>query len=85
MNPKALLRTVFLLAILLLLVLVGLNNHQKVSFALPPLLRHPVSMPAAVMFFACFAVGWLTGIVLNGKAGGGAGKKTGGESKPAKK
>jgi uncharacterized integral membrane protein len=85
MNAKAFFKTVFLLAVLLLLVLIGLNNQQKVRFALPPILTHPVSLPAAVMFFAFFAVGWLTGTVLNSKAGGGSGKKSGGESKPAKK
>ncbi len=79
MNAKLLFKTLFLIVILLLLVMIGLNNQQPVSFALRPLLHKPLSQPAAIMYFACFAVGLITGTVLT--AGGG---KKGGTSKPGK-
>lgn len=77
MNAKLLFKTVFLIIILLLLVLMGMNNRGSVSFALPPILPKAITKPAAIMYFAFFAVGVLTGTILT--AGGG---KKG--SKPAK-
>ena len=82
MNAKLLFKTVFLMVMLLLLVLMGLNNRGSVSFALPPIQPTAVSQPAAIMYFAFFAAGVITGTVL--KAGGGKGKEGGGSSKPSK-
>jgi uncharacterized integral membrane protein len=76
MNAKLLLKTIFLMIVLLLLVIMGMHNQQMVRFALPPLLPHSVTQPAAIMYFGFFAVGVLTGTVLT--AGGG--KKGGGSS-----
>lgn len=81
MNAKLISKTVFLLLMLLLLVLMGLNNKSSVSFVLPPLITKAVSQPAAIMYFAFFAVGLITGVVLN--AGGGK-KGSSGPSKAAK-
>ncbi len=73
MNSKLLLKTLVLLAILLLLVVIGMNNPQKVDLRLPPLVQHQ-SLPAALMYFAFFAVGLLSGTILTaGKKGGGGG------------
>jgi uncharacterized integral membrane protein len=69
MNAKLLFKIVFTIVMLFLLVLVGLGNKQTVAFALPPILAKPVQQPAAIMYFACFAVGVLAGAVLS--AGGG--------------
>lgn len=82
MNAKLLFKTVFAMVILLVLVIMGMNNRGSVSFSLPPILPKAVSQPAAIMYFAFFAAGVITGTVLT--AGGG--KKGGGESgsKPAK-
>ncbi|HPY29780.1 MAG TPA: hypothetical protein PLT00_06140 [Verrucomicrobiota bacterium] len=77
MNPKMLLKAVFLLLVLLVLVLMGLNNGETVTFRLPPLI-HKLALKAAIMYFAFFAVGFLTATVL--LAGGG--KR--GSAKPAK-
>ena len=79
MNTKLILKTVFLLAILLLLVLMGMKNPQRVSLLMPPLFRE-FSTQAAFMYFGFFALGVLTGTVLTagGKRGGGGG---GGKSK----
>lgn len=75
MNAKLLLKTVFLIILLLLLVLIGLHNKDTVGFLLPPLVAKPVRLPAALMYFIFFAVGLLTGTVLtagSGRKGGGA-------------
>jgi uncharacterized integral membrane protein len=82
MNAKLLFKIVFIIVMLFLLVLIGLNNKQTVSFVLPPLLAKQIHQPAAIMYFAFFAVGILTGAVLSvgvGKKGGGGGKPSGGK------
>ncbi len=68
MNPKLLLKTVFLIAVLMLLVMMGMNNRQTVSLAMPPLFGNQRA-PAALMYFGFFALGVLSGTVLT--AGGG--------------
>lgn len=75
MNPKLILKTIFVIAILSLLVIMGMNNRQNVDLTLPPLLRKSQTFPAALMYFGFFAIGLLTGTVLS------AGGKRGGKSK----
>lgn len=75
MNAKMIFKTVFLIAILLLLVLMGMNNRDTVSFKLAPLLKRPLVQPAAIMYFGFFAVGLVTGTIIalgGGKRGSGA-------------
>ena len=75
MNVKLLLKTIFLIAVLLLLVLMGMHNRGAVNFTLPPVLNQIIKQPAALMYFAFFAVGVLTGTIMTagtGKKGGGA-------------
>ena len=75
MNIKLLLRTIFLVLILLLLVIMGMNNRQTVSLSMPPILSKVQKMPAAIMYFAFFAVGVLSGtLLIAGKKGGSSGK-----------
>ncbi len=72
-TTKLVLKTLFLIIILLLLVLMGMNNKDIVTFSLPPLLSKSVRQPAAIMYFAFFAVGVLSGTILtagSGKKGG---------------
>ena len=76
MNLKLLLKTLFLIAVLLMLVLMGMHNKEIISFTLPPLLAQKIKQPAAIMFFAFFAVGVLTGTILTA----GLGSKGGGKS-----
>jgi uncharacterized integral membrane protein len=79
MNAKLLLKTIFMIVVLMLLVLMGMHNRQDISFQLPPLLKQTVSQPAALMYFGFFAVGVLTGTVLTaggGKGGGGSKSKS---------
>jgi uncharacterized integral membrane protein len=75
MNIKLLLRTIFLVLILLLLVIMGMNNRQTVGLSLPPILPKMLKLSAAIMYFAFFAVGVLSGTMLTG------GKKSGGSGK----
>jgi uncharacterized integral membrane protein len=79
MNAKLLLKTVFLIVMLLLLVLIGLHNKHTVGFVLPPVIPKAVQLPAALMYFVFFAVGLLTGTVLSAGGGrkGGGGAKSG--------
>ena len=78
MNAKLIFKTLFLILVLLLLVLMGMNNRQDIAFTLPPLLKEKVQQPAALMYFAFFAVGVLSGTILTagGAKGGGRGGKS---------
>lgn len=69
MNSKLLLKTLFLILILLLLVLMGMYNRGRVDFILPPLINRVITQPAALMYFAFFAIGVLTGTVLTAGLG----------------
>jgi uncharacterized integral membrane protein len=80
MNIKLVLKTLFLVLVLLLLVIMGMKNRQTVELSLPPILPRMQKAPAAIMYFAFFAVGVLSGTILTaGKKGGSSGK-----SKPSK-
>ena len=84
MNAKLLFKTIFLIMMLLLLVMIGLNNRSPVSFSLPPILPGSVKQPAALMYFAFFAIGVFTGTVLTaggGKRGGASGASKAPKSK----
>ena len=49
MNAKVLLKSLFVVLVLLLLVLMGMNNRELVDFSLPPLIPKRVRQPAALM------------------------------------
>lgn len=85
MNVKLLFKTCFLILIFLMLVLMGLNNRGTVQFALPPVLPKAVTQPAAIMYFAFFAVGLLTGTILTaGSSKKSSSNGNGGSSKSSK-
>jgi uncharacterized membrane protein YciS (DUF1049 family) len=67
------LKMLLLLAILLLLVVMGMNNPQRVALRLPPVLSKAQELPAAFMYFGFFAVGLLSGTVLTASTKGGGG------------
>ena len=81
MNAKLLLKTIFFILVLLLLVLMGMNNRGSVDFTLPPLVSKVIKQPAALMYFAFFAVGVLTGTIMTA----GVGKKGGARTAKAEK
>jgi uncharacterized integral membrane protein len=72
MNPKILFKAVFLVLVLLLLVLMGMYNTDTVTFRLPPLVAK-LTQKSAIMYFAFFAVGFLTATVV--MVGGGKGSR----------
>jgi uncharacterized integral membrane protein len=76
MNFKLLLKTLFLVAILLLLVLMGMNNRQTVALSLSPFSHRSEKLPAALMYFGFFAVGVVSGTVLTAGKKGGSGSKS---------
>ncbi len=78
MNPKLLLKTVFVIAILSLLVLMGMHNRGDATLTLPPLLQKTLHLQAALMYFGFFAIGVLTGTILTA---GGGGKRGSSKSK----
>jgi hypothetical protein len=74
MNTKVLLKTIFYIAVALLLVLMGMNNKGHVSLSLPPLLPSELDLPAAIMYVGFFGLGFLSGAVLNAGAKKSSGK-----------
>ncbi len=85
MNAKLLLKTVFLMIVLLLLVIMGMHNQRSINFVLPPLVNRPVTQPAAIMYFGFFAIGVITGTVLTAGSGKkGSGGSSGRVSKSSK-
>jgi uncharacterized integral membrane protein len=77
MNAKLFFKTLFLIIILLFLVLMGMYNRGNVKFTMPPIIKDPITQPAALMYFGFFAIGLLSGAVLTGggKRGGGGKSK----------
>ena len=79
MTPKLIAKTLFMIVVLSLLVLMGMNNRQSVELSMPPLMPKSQKAPAALMYFGFFAVGLLTGTILTaggGRRGGGGGGTT---------
>jgi hypothetical protein len=64
MKLMLLIKTGFVMGIFLLLVLMGVHNRGLVDFSCPPLIASVVQQPAALMYFAFFAVGVITGTVI---------------------
>ena len=84
MNAKLLFKTLFLLAMLFFLVLMGRENRGTVEFTLPPILPNKVTLPAADMYYAFFAIGVLSGTVMTAGGGGSKGSKGSGSGKSSK-
>lgn len=72
MNFKLIFKTLFIIAVLSLLVLMGLNNPNTIELHLPhvkPEWPTVLKQPAALMYFGFFGVGFLAGTIV--MAGGG--------------
>ena len=78
MNTRLLLKMLFFILMLLLLLLMGMHNRNTVDFTLPPVVSDRIRQPAALMYFAFFAIGVFTGMIITAP-----GKKSGG-AKPGK-
>lgn len=80
MNFKLIFKTLFVIALLALLVIMGMNNRQSTSLSMhPPIPWRIDSAPAALMYFGFFGVGFLSGTLL--MAGGKKGGASSGKSK----
>jgi len=77
MKTKLLLKTIFLILVLSLLVVMGMNNRQKVELAMPPLLPKAQKFPAALMYFGFFGVGVLSGTILTAGSKGSSSRSKG--------
>ena len=64
MKLMLLIKTAFVMGIFLILVLMGIHNQVPVDFKCPPLIANVVKQPAALMYFAFFAVGVITGTII---------------------
>jgi uncharacterized membrane protein YciS (DUF1049 family) len=84
MSFKLIFKSLLIIAVLALLVIMGLNNRETVQLSMPYILPGRQRQPAALMYFAFFALGFLAGTVL--MAGGSSKKGSSGNSsaKPAK-
>ena len=65
MNAKMFARAFVFLTLLFAVLYTGMSNPQRVDFHFPLLLERKVSQPAAILFFAMFAVGVFAGMLLN--------------------
>jgi uncharacterized integral membrane protein len=77
MSFKVLLRSIVFLLILFVMLYVGMNNTESISFSFPIAFSKSIREPAALVFFGVFAVGVLGGTLLH--AGGG--RKSGNKPK----
>ncbi len=80
---KIIFKSLFVLVILALLVLMGLENPQTVQFNFDPIFSS-ITAPSALMYFAFFAIGFMTGIILLAGMGGSSGGSGGGGSSSSK-
>jgi hypothetical protein len=80
MNLKLILKALFIIAVLALLVVMGMYNPRPVDLTMPRILPQVLKMPAALMYFMFFGVGFVVGAVLMS----GGGKKSAGPAKPSK-
>jgi hypothetical protein len=80
MNAKMFLRALVFLLLLFVVLYIGMTNPHRIDFYFPILLDRKVTQPAALIFFAMFAIGVIAGMMLNS---GGGGK--GSEASPAKR
>ena len=65
MSFKSLLRTLVFLAMLFVVLYAGMYNTEDISFSFPIAFATAIHKPAALIFFAIFAVGVLAGTMLH--------------------
>ncbi len=81
MNTKMVLRAFVFLLLCFAVLYVGMANPQRVDFHFPLLLERKVTQPAALLYFAMFAVGVIAGMMLNAGGSSKGGSDGGGGSK----
>lgn len=73
MNAKMLLRAAVFLLMLFVVLYTGMHNTHRVDFYFPIILAKKAVAPAALIFFAVFALGVFAGMALNTGPSAGAG------------
>ena len=68
MNAKMFPRAAIFLLMLFAVLYTGMHNTHRIDFYFPVVFAKKVAAPAAIIFFALFALGVLAGMALN--AGG---------------
>jgi len=71
MNFKVLFRLLVFLAIFFVMLYIGMNNTERITFSFPMAFAKDIHTQAAFIFFGIFAVGVLGGAVLSAGSGGG--------------
>lgn len=80
MSISVLFRTIVFLCILFVVIYIGTENTQSITFNFSLLLDKPARTSAALVYFAVFAVGVIAGTLFNS----GAGKSAAGRGEPDK-
>ena len=81
MNFKVLLRSLVFLLVLFVVLYAGINNTREIEFSFPLAAPKSIREPAALIFFALFAVGVLGGTMLTAGSGKGGAKRGSGGGK----
>jgi uncharacterized membrane protein YciS (DUF1049 family) len=74
MNFKVVFRLLVFLAIFFVMLYIGMNNTERITFSFPLAFSKDIHTQAAIIFFGIFAVGVLGGAVLSAGSGKGGGK-----------
>ncbi len=77
MNAKMFFRVFVFLVLLFVILYVGMENPHRIDFYFPILLEKKITQPAAIVFFAMFAIGVIAGMMLHSSGGGGSRKGEG--------
>jgi uncharacterized membrane protein YciS (DUF1049 family) len=75
MSFKVFFKTLVFLVVLFVMLYIGMENRQSADFYFPIMQEKKFTTDAAMIYYAMFAVGVLTGMVLTAGSGkGGRGK-----------
>ena len=74
-------KAIVFLLILFVMLYVGINNRDNISFSFPMIWDKSIRAQAALIYFAVFAVGVLAGTVLTAGSGKKRGSSGGGKEK----
>jgi uncharacterized membrane protein YciS (DUF1049 family) len=77
MNTRLVMKLALILAVMLFMVIMGMSNHDAITFKFNLFGYTSPKVTAALMYFIFFSVGVLTGGLL--ATGGGASKPKGGK------
>jgi uncharacterized integral membrane protein len=65
MSFKLLFRAIVFLLILFVILYMGMNNTGSIAFSFPIVFEKGITAPAALIYFAIFAIGVVAGTMLS--------------------